>query len=159
DLTLQLYYDRTYRRELTFHEARQTFDLDFQHHFHIPWQQEIILGLGYRVTADDTDTVPTITLQPSSRTDHLFSAFVQDEIELLAEQLRLILGSKFEHNDYSGFETQPGARLLWTPSARQTVWAAVTRAVRTPSRVESDLTFLTLPNLTLRLPVFGRVMG
>jgi iron complex outermembrane receptor protein len=159
DLTLQLYYDRTYRRELTFREARQTFDLDFQHRFRIPWQQEIILGLGYRVTSDDIDTVPTLSLQPGRRTDHLFSAFVQDEIRLFADQLRLILGAKFEHNDYSGFEAQPGVRLLWTPTARHSVWAAITRAVRTPSRVDQDLAFTTLPNLALPVPAFGRVMG
>jgi len=73
------------------------------------------------------------------------------------DRLSLTIGSKFLHNSYSGFEVEPGARVLWTPNQRQTVWAAVTRAVRTPSRVEEDLqlTALAAPNpLT-----FYRVVG
>jgi iron complex outermembrane receptor protein len=156
DLSLQLYYDHTYRREPTFRESRDTFDIDFQHRFRIPWQQEILWGLGYRVTSGDTDAIPTIALMPRRRTDQLFSAFVQDEIRFL-ERLRLIIGSKFEHNDYSGFEVQPSARLLWTPTPQHTVWGAVTRAVRTPSRVEHDLTLTAL--LDPRTPTFARLTG
>lgn len=157
DLALQLYYDHTYRREPTFRESRHTFDLDVQHRARIPWQQEIIWGLGYRVTSGDTAAIPTIAFIPRRRTDQLFSAFVQDEIRLFAEQLRLIIGSKAEHNDYSGLEFQPSARLLWTPAPRHAVWAAVTRAVRTPSRVEHDLTLTGL--LEPRTPTFTRVTG
>jgi iron complex outermembrane receptor protein len=53
--------------------------------------------------------------------------------------LRVTLGSKFEHNDFTGFEIQPNARLAWTPSAHQTAWAAVSRAVRTPTRLDDDI--------------------
>ena len=77
DLSLQLYYDRTYRREPTFRESRDTFDIDMQHRFRIPWQQAIILGLRYRLTSGDTAAVPPIVFTPSGRTDQLFSAFVQ----------------------------------------------------------------------------------
>jgi len=159
DLSVQLYYDYTYRREPTFRESRNTFDLDVQHRFHIswPWPQELRVGLGYRLTSDDTTAVPTIVFTPSSRTDQLFSAFVQDEIRVVGEQLRLIIGSKFEHNDYSGFEIQPSLRLVWTLAPQHTLWGAVTRAVRTPSRVEEDLTLTGL--LEPQTPTFGRVIG
>jgi iron complex outermembrane recepter protein len=157
DLSLQLYYDRTYRREPTFRESRDTFDLDVQHRFHLPWQQAISLGLGYRLTSDDTAAVSTIVFTPSGRTDHLFGGFVQDEIRLLAEQLRLTIGSKFEHNDYSGFEAQPTARLVWSLAPQHTVWAAITRAVQTPSRVEHDLSLTGL--LDPMAPTFSRVIG
>jgi iron complex outermembrane receptor protein len=50
----------------------------------------------------------------------------------------LTLGSKIEHNDYSGVEVQPSARLRWKPTQGQLLWASVSRAVRTPSRVEDD---------------------
>jgi iron complex outermembrane receptor protein len=156
-LSAQLYYDRTYRREPTFREARDTFDIDVQHRFRIPWQQEIRLGLGYRLTSGDVASVPTVVFTPSRRTDQLFSVFVQDEIRLFTEQLRLTLGSKFEHNDYSGFEVQPNARLLWLLAPRHTLWAAITRAVRTPSRVEHDLTLTGL--LEPRTPTFTRIIG
>jgi iron complex outermembrane receptor protein len=82
---------------------------------------------------------PTISLIPGSRTLELFSAFVQDEITLVPNRLRLTLGSKFEHNDFTGFEIQPSGRLLWTPRDNQSVWASVSRAVRTPSRSEDDV--------------------
>jgi iron complex outermembrane receptor protein len=72
------------------------------------------------------------------RTDNLFSSYLQDDLTLVPEYLHLIVGTKLEHNDYTGFEVQPGVRLLWTPDKRQTVWGSVARAVRTPSRIEAD---------------------
>jgi iron complex outermembrane receptor protein len=69
----------------------------------------------------------------------LYSGFVQDEITVVPERVEFTIGTKLEHNVYSGLEVEPSARLAWTPDARQTFWAAVSRAVRTPSRVDSDL--------------------
>lgn len=63
---------------------------------------------------------------------------MQDEIELVQERLRLTLGSKFERNDFTGFELQPSARLLWTITASQSGWAAVSRAVRTPTMIDDE---------------------
>ena len=57
----------------------------------------------------------------------------------MPNKLWLTVGSKFEHNVYTGWETEPGARLLWTPTSHQTLWSAVTRAVRTPSRIDEDM--------------------
>lgn len=144
DLSLQAYYDQTYRREPNFREGRHTGDLEFQHRLGLPANQELIWGLNYRVSADDTSSIPTIAFIPSGRTVHLFSGFVQDEIRLLDARLHLIFGSKFEHNDFSGFELQPNGRLVWLPARAHSVWLAVSRAVRTPSRVEHDL-ILNIP--------------
>ena len=83
------------------------------------------------------------SLEPEERDDDLFSAFIQDEIALAPERWSLILGSKFEHNDYTGFEYQPNARLLWTPDTQRSLWASVTRAVRTPGRADRDLRHLS----------------
>jgi iron complex outermembrane receptor protein len=80
----------------------------------------------------------SVSIVPERRATDLLSLFVQDDITLLPNRLRMILGSKFEHNDFTGFEIQPNVRLSWTPSARHTVWAAVSRAVRTPTRLEHD---------------------
>jgi iron complex outermembrane receptor protein len=96
-------------------------------------------------------------LIPDRRTDQVFSAFVQDEITLVAERLRFTIGAKFEHNDYSGFEIQPSARLLWTPTPQHSIWAAVSRAVRTPSRVEHDLAATVL--LDAGTSTFVRAIG
>jgi len=118
-------------------------DLDFQHRFCLGRRQEILWGLGYRYTTDDLDNTASNSFHPTSRDTQLFNTFIQDEITLIQERLRLTLGSKFEHNDYTGFEVQPNARLLWTPHSRHTLWAAVSRAVRTPSRAEHNAQHLS----------------
>jgi iron complex outermembrane receptor protein len=157
DLALQIYYDRTFRREPAFHERRNTVDFDFHHRFKLTGHQELIWGLGYRYTKDDIESVPTLVVSPEDRADNLFSAFIQDEIMLVEDRLRLTLGSKFEHNGYTGFEFQPSARISWTPARGHSLWAAVSRAVRTPSRVDRDIAASTAPDPAL--PIFGRLLG
>jgi iron complex outermembrane receptor protein len=145
DIQLQTYYDRTDRKQPNFAESRDTFDIDFIHHLTLPRRQDFLWGLGVRLSSGNaTEVVPTVAFTPNHFTDKLYSAFIQDEIPLAGNQLSLTIGSKFLHNSYSGFEVQPTARLLWTPSPRQTVWGAVTRAVRTPSRIEEDLQLTAL---------------
>ncbi len=156
-MNLRFYYDRTHRREPSFGEDRDTFDLDFQQHLTSLHRHEIVWGAGYRVTADDTSAVPTIEFSPASRTDHLASAFIQDEIALVPGRLRLTLGSKFEHNDYSGFEAQPSLRMAWTPTPGHVLWGMASRAVRTPSRIEHDLFLTSLIEPTT--PTFARLIG
>lgn len=77
----------------------------------------------------------------------LFSAFLQDEVNLIDRTLSLTIGAKLQHNDFTGFEGQPSLRLLWTPDPRHTLWAAVSRAVRTPARIEDSaaLGVMTVP--------------
>jgi iron complex outermembrane receptor protein len=139
DLQLQVYYDRTYRDFGNgFTEDLATYDADFQHRFQVGGRHVLIWGVGARIMDHATQNLPLFGFLPSPRWLHLYSGFVQDEITLVPERARLILGSKVEHNDYTGFEIQPNARLAWTPSERHTVWAAVSRAVRTPSRLDRD---------------------
>lgn len=138
DLTLQMYYDRVERGYDEPDILRDTFDVDFQHRFQLAPRLELLWGLGYRFTKDAVDGQWLFTLDPDSREDHLFSAFVQSELVLIEDRLRLVAGSKFEHNDYTGAEVQPSLRLLWTPHERHTLWAAVSRAIRMPSRIEHD---------------------
>lgn len=157
DLALQVYYDRTFRREPRFQERRNTVDFDFHHRFKVAGRQEFIWGLGYRFTKGDTDSVPTLVVSPPNRADNLFSAFLQDEIVLVPDRLRFTVGSKFEHNDYTGFEFQPSARILWTPAERHSLWAAISRAVRTPSRLDRDIAASTAPDPAL--PLFVRLLG
>jgi len=155
-MSFQLYYDRSDRDHMIIGEVRDTFDLDFQHRFALDDRHEIVWGLGYRLSRDDIDNSFTLSFDPDSRNDQLLSAFVQDEITLIEDQLKLTPGAKLEHNDYTGFEFQPSARLLWMPHEKHTVWAAVSRAVRTPSRVESygRVNRYVLPPATL-MSMFG----
>ena len=138
DTTLQAYYDRTNRWTSGLEEIRDTFDLDFQHRSRLFDYHEFIWGLGYRFTRDDTEGPGYFSLDPNNREDNLFSIFLQDEISFFDDTVKLILGNKFEHNDYTGFEMQPNVRALWSLTPDQALWAAVSRAVRMPSRMEAD---------------------
>jgi iron complex outermembrane receptor protein len=138
DMALQLYYDRAERREAMYDYRRNTVDLDFQRRCPAGDRHEFIWGLGYRVVADHLPPQGFADITDKERqTSSLFSAFVQDEIALVPDRLAFTIGSKLEHNDYTGLEHQPSARLTWTPKPQQTLWAAVSRAVRTPSRGEA----------------------
>jgi iron complex outermembrane receptor protein len=158
DIQLQTYYDRTNREQSSFAESRDTFDIDFIHHLPLPGRQDFLWGLGVRLSSgNSTEVVPTVVFTPSHLTDKLYSGFIQDEIPIIGNQFSLTIGSKFLQETYSHFEFEPTARLLWTPNPRQTVWAAVTRAVRTPSRVEEDLQLTAL--ITPNPLTFVRVIG
>jgi iron complex outermembrane receptor protein len=139
DLSVQLYYDQTYRSSALFTDELRTGDLDIQHRFRFGDAHDINWGLGYRIYRSEFSGDFAIQIDPSGRTDDLISAFVQDEIALFPQYLRLTVGSKFEHNDYSGFEYQPSGRLAWTLDDRHMVWASASRAVRTPSIIDVDL--------------------
>jgi iron complex outermembrane receptor protein len=145
EVALQMYYDHTFRRDLHFREQRDTFDVDGQHRFNLPYRQEIVWGLNYRLTADQTGGVPGIEFVPADATDHLVTAFVQNEIEIVQRRVFLTIGTKLEHNDYSGVELQPSARLSYTPFPILTLWGSIGRAVRTPSRLEHDAEILAGP--------------
>ena len=138
DTTLHLYYDRADRRDALLDETRHTMDLDFDRHLAVGNRHDIVWGLGYRFTADRTAGSLTFSFNPSARKDSLYSGFVQDEIKLLPDRLRLTLGMKLEHNDYTGFELQPNIRVLWTPHPHHAIWAGVSRAVETTSRFEAN---------------------
>ena len=141
--TLQIYFDHTERDEIFLEQQYDTLDLDFQHRFAPAANTEIVWGVGYRHIDDDFENTFNASLTPDSEDRELWSAFIQGEFSLLADQVRLTLGSKFEDNDYTGFEYQPSVRLLWAPNEQHSVWGAVSRAVRTPSRVEDSGTIVT----------------
>ncbi len=141
DATVQLYYDVYHRTEGFDKETRYTIDFDFLHHFYLNDRHEITWGLGYRYTRSQNNLIRSdiFYVDPVSRGDPLYSAFLQDEIPLFKDSVRFNAGSKFEFNNYTGFEIQPTARLLWAPHRQHRLWAAVSRAVRTPSAIDSDL--------------------
>jgi iron complex outermembrane recepter protein len=157
EVNVQGYYDRTNRQEPNFSEGRDTFDLDAQCRLALPARQELVFGLGYRVSDGRTRSVPTLAFLPPDRTDDLASAFVEDTLQLVPGRLRLALGTKVEWNDYSGFELQPSVRLAFNATARHGLWLALTRAVRTPTRFDRDLV-LNVAAAPGR-PVFARLLG
>jgi len=138
DTELQLYYDRTKRLDRVWRETRDTYDIDFFHHLSPVNSHEITWGLSHRVTTDHTDGTFNYSLTPDDRTMYLYTGFAQDRITLIPKKLKLTIGAKIEHNEFTGFEYQPSARLAWILDKRNTVWTAVTRTVRTAARYDRD---------------------
>ena len=139
-MSLQMYYDNTTITDHSlFGDHQNIFDIDFQHGFHAGDSQQFVWGFGYRSIRDKNDPSFTVSLQPNQVTLNQFSTFLQDEISLLDNRVQITLGSKFERNEFTGFEIEPNARLLWTVTPNQSIWTAVSRAVRTPALTEEGL--------------------
>ncbi len=147
ETTFQLYYkyDAANWLFLTpFKPREQTLDIYFQHNYSGITQHDIIWGVGYRYFNFNSNESAKLSFTPANRNLQLFSGFIQDEITLI-ENIKLTLGSRLEHNDFTGFEIQPTARLLWTVDETHSAWAALSRAVRTPSEVSYNLKNLSNP--------------
>jgi len=136
--TVQAYYDFNTRDEPSLDQTHHTFDMDLQNRFQPARGHDVVWGMGYRMIRDDFSNTFQVQMVPDAETTHLFSGFAQDEITIIDDLLWLTLGSKIEHNDYTGLEIQPNVRILWRPEKRHSVWASVARAVRTPSRMEAS---------------------
>lgn len=128
-------------------EQRNTLDVQFRQRLGLGERHDFIWGLAYRRSADQTRPGVTNAFDPADRSLAFYSLFVHDEVSLVPERWKLIVGARLDHNDYSGAEVQPNLRLLWTPSPAQSLWLALSGAVRTPSRAETDmrLDFAALP--------------
>jgi iron complex outermembrane recepter protein len=158
DIEARTYFDRTSRFSPQLDETRNTYDLDLLYHFTVKGRQDVLLGAGARWSHDDiTQILATLSFAPPQETDRIYSWFIQDQIKMIPNTLSLVLGSKFEYNNRSGFEVQPNGRLLWTPTPHQSIWGAFTRAVRTPSRFDQDLQLTDF--LSASPPYFLRVVG
>jgi iron complex outermembrane receptor protein len=137
---LQAYWDRTTRQVASGIEADvDAGAIDAQYNFSLGNRHTIVVGGGVRVTSDSFTPGPgTVFLSPDQQILRTFNLYAQDTIEL-TPNLDFIAGIKGEHNSYTGMEYMPSARLAWRPAQDQLVWAAVSRAVRTPSRFDRDL--------------------
>lgn len=142
DLQAKLYVERNFRRiPASIEQELITTDMDFQHHFPLGSRQEFTWGAGFRLAEDDVENLgaPRLAFFPEERSLPLYSAFFQDQVHLLKGRVKLTGGIKAEHNDYSGLELMPSVRAGWSPSPEHTVWAAISRAVRSPSRIDADI--------------------
>jgi iron complex outermembrane recepter protein len=160
ETSLQLYFDRSGRTDTTYGLGLNTIDADFQNHVGWGRRNDFVWGLGYRLNADRTGEDFQISFSPVALKNHIFSAFLQDEITMVPDRLHVILGAKTEREYFNGFNFQPTARVTWTPGSRTSFWAAVSGAQRTPSRVETAIRYnvaaLPEPN---GLPLLFSVLG
>ena len=135
-MTLQMYYDRSVETDAELKSTVDVYDLDLQHRFALGERQDIIWGAGFRDNEDYSPPSFNLTLYPERSFTQIYNVFAQDDVTVVKDRFHLILGTKLDHNSYTGFEVQPSGRLLWTPSERQTVWLAGSRAVSTPSQID-----------------------
>ncbi|MBK7002606.1 MAG: TonB-dependent receptor [Rhodoferax sp.] len=119
-----------------FTDQRDTFDLDIQHRFRVGERQDLIWGANYRVSSDTIIPGLAMSMNNPSRQMTYLGLFAQDEISL-AESLRLTLGMRADQNPISGWDSQPTARLSWNLQPSQTLWGALSRTARAPSRADS----------------------
>ncbi|MCW8129014.1 MAG: TonB-dependent receptor [Planctomycetota bacterium] len=136
--SLQLYYDLTDREELKLDQRMHTFDLDFNHHLKLKGH-EIVYGAGYRFVKQDLNDTFSVVFRPKNRHTDLLSGFVQDEMTVLKDKFYLTVGTKVEHNDYTGWEFQPSVKAVWHAAQGHTVWSSASRSVRTSAPTETDL--------------------
>jgi iron complex outermembrane receptor protein len=138
DVQLRAYYDVTQRDDPSFEDTLQTFDIDLQQRLNPVHGHEIVWGGAFRLTSNRNRSGGIFALSPEDSEDQLWSGFIQDQMAL-SDALTLTVGTKVEHNDFSGVEWQPSVRLSWIASRTHSLWAAVSRAVRVPTRLERDV--------------------
>lgn len=149
-LTLQAYVDHTERRvPPTFSEQLDLFDLQVQHSLRPSGRHALVWGANYRYSRDRVENSPYIAFLPANLNQSWASLFAQDEVTL-DEHLRLTVGGRVERNDYTGNEFLPNARLAWKLSPTQLLWAAASRTVRAPSRLDNDAFIPGVPPFLLR---------
>ena len=140
DVEVKAYFDSHKRNGPPFVSDRDTVDLDFQHRFSLGNAHDIIWGVNLRRSDETTVGTLDVNFAGQERVHRLISAFVQDEISLFDGNARLMIGSKFERNNFSDdpLEIEPSVRFSVNLSESSTFWASASRAARMPSRGEQD---------------------
>jgi iron complex outermembrane receptor protein len=160
DMATQVYFDDQSRFELGSDARTRTLDFDYQDHIAAGAHNDVVWGGELRYTFNyingDGSVLP-VTL-PTYR-NYLVDAFAQDEITLLPGRIFLTLGSKIEQGTLAGFQIQPSARLLWAPSSKQSVWAAISRAAVATSIEDLDSRLPLDFGVQNGLPVTGYYLG
>jgi iron complex outermembrane receptor protein len=140
DTTFQMYFETADRNEARLlKEFRHTIDLDFEQQVRLGESNELVWGGDYRYATDSTAGTLNLSFNPAARSTNLYGAYVQDEIMLVPDRLKVTIGSKLEHNYYSGFAVQPTVRALWTIRPRYAIWMAISRASENSSRFDADI--------------------
>lgn len=140
DFMLNLYFDRYFREDIPGEGADElnTIDVDFQHRLPIATKHELMWGLGYRHVRDDFKAYGQVVgILPPTKDLDMATGFIQDQFTI-SRKVKLIAGTKILHNVYTGLELQPSIRVSYAPIKQNILWAAISRAVRTPSRLDRD---------------------
>jgi iron complex outermembrane recepter protein len=159
DFSLQSSFER-YEHDDALREGRATFDLTFQDHLAIGTRQDVVWGAGYTYSSSHAAGSLFISLRPANLATHVFSAFAQDQIALAPNRLYVTLGTKIEHDYFSGYSLMPAASAAWMITRNRTLWASVARAERTPSYLDANIRlnvggFIGADGTPVLISVFG----
>jgi len=136
--SVKSFISHAHRNDINLKQGIDTSDIELQHRLIVGDSNEITWGMGYREIEDELTNTFTVAFTPDHRTTKTINAFIQDAIKF-NQDVTLTLGTKYEHNDFTGDEWQPSAKLLWKIDESTSIWSALSRAVRVPSRADSDL--------------------
>ncbi len=144
---LQVYYDREERDTTLQVLERETIDIDFKQHLSFGKMHSWVWGLGYRFSQDNLSNTNLLTAVPNDLNVKVAQAFVQDEIQLRSN-LNVLVGVKVEDNSFSDVEVQPSLKVSLDLSPAHHSWASVAKAVRTPTRIGTQVR-IDIPSLLL----------
>ena len=139
EFSAQAFYDHSSRKvPQQFEESRDAGEVD-AHQRLVRGRHDVVFGTTFRGYRSDDLGTAGFRFEPQVREGWNVNAFAQDEISLVPQRAYLTIGSKFGRNNFTGFEIQPNARIRYQPTPRQMAWAAVSRAVRLPTRFDHDI--------------------
>jgi iron complex outermembrane recepter protein len=165
DIGVQAFVDNVNREELGVVVRQTTADIDSSLRWSPNETHELVFGLGARAVWDQTMGVPgQFDFTQSTDSNQWISGFVQDDIWLVRDRLRLSIGTKLEYNTITGTEFQPSFRVLWRPIDDVTLWAAYSRATRLPARYERTVQYHAVippqtPENPSPFPIFSSSLG
>ena len=133
---LEISYDHDQRND-QIGDGRGILDVNFQQQYTGWSRQNLVWYVGYRRASSYAPGSLILAFVPPRLVTNLYSGAVQDEISLIPDRLSLTAGVRIEHNYYTGFNAMPSVRIAWSPTDRQTVWAAVSNAVRSPAQIDA----------------------
>jgi iron complex outermembrane recepter protein len=136
---LQAFYDHTWRDfRNDFTEALHTYDIEGQHRLEPGKSNKIIYGGGFRFMDHNVTNLASFGFEPERKSLYLYNVFVQDELTVIPDRFNFTLGIKIEHSTYAKFQYQPNARLTFIVNKKQTIWTALSRAIRAPARLDRE---------------------
>lgn len=138
-LQVQTYFDSAHREEAIGSYTRRTWDVDAQYHTTLGARHDLVAGGGYRHIVEAMAGQSGYTFFPDRVRPLIVNGFAQDAIWLADRRVEVTFGAKVENNTFAGFGFQPNARIMWTMTPTQRIWAATARAVRTPSLIDRGL--------------------
>ena len=139
-LTSRISYDYRYRQEAILAEKAKIYDLDLRWNNNDLGKHKITIGAGIKSINHALEGTPYFMFDPARETLRYSNIAFYDDISL-TERTIVGISLKAEDNIFTGLEYQPNLKLTHILNSQNTFWAAITRAVRIPSRAERDSTF------------------